>query len=118
MPSDRFLDFFALQTSQAEIDELGLAVAGEQHVGQLEIAMGDALLQRIVQACHHAFHDVGGFQRIESPPRAIELAEVLALDELHHEVVRQTVRIHLVDFDDVRVLELACRFPLRGGIAR
>ena len=47
---------------------------------------------------------------LKPAPGAVELAQIPALDEVHHDVVRRAVRVHLLDFDDVRVLECGADF--------
>ena len=108
----RFL-FGPFDAGQAEVDELRFAFAGEEHVRHFEVAVRDAvLLQSVVEAGHHAFDDMGGFDGAELASCPVELAEVSALDEVHDDVVRQALRINFVNFDDVRVLQLLAKFAL------
>jgi len=113
--AEAFERFFigAFDTGQAEVDELRVAVARKQHVRHLEIAVRDAmLLQCVVETGHHAFDHVSSFGESETSLGAIELAQVPAFDEVHHDVVRDAVREHFVDFNNVRVLELDAEFAL------
>ena len=107
---DRFF-FGPFDAGQAEVDELRFAVAGKEDVRHLEVAVRDAvLLQRVVEAGHHAFDDMGGFEEAEAALGAVELAEVSAFDEVHHDVVSEALRIDFVDFDDVRMFQLLAEF--------
>ena len=107
---DRFL-FGAFDAGQAEVDELRVAVAREEDVRHLEVAVGDAvLLQCVVEAGHHAFDDMSGFDVAELALRPVELAEVSAFDEVHDDVMREALRIDFVDFDDVRDASASAEF--------
>ena len=50
--------------------------------------------------------DAGRFERLEPPADLVEVAQVLPLDEVHHDVVDAGLRDDLVDADDVGVLQL------------
>ena len=49
---------FAFHAGQAEVEQLRLAVAGDDDVGHLEVAVRDALLEGVVEAGHHVGDDV------------------------------------------------------------
>ena len=74
---------------EAEVEQLGVAVAGEDDVRHLEVAVRDALLERVVEAGHHVGGDLRGVLRFELAADAVEVAEVLAFDELHHDVIQR-----------------------------
>ena len=68
--------------------------------------MRNALLEGVVESRHHVGGDPRRLQRLEPPADFVEVAEVLSLDEVHHDVVDGAFGIDLVNADDVRVLEL------------
>ena len=47
----------SLHGGQAEIDELGFALVGDQDVGSLDVAVGHALLERVLQPPGHSQHE-------------------------------------------------------------
>ena len=86
-PLDRFF-LGPFRPEEAEVDELRVAVAGKQDVRHFEVAVRDAvLLQRVVEAGHHAFDDMSGFEETEAALGTVELAEVSAFHEVHHDEV-------------------------------
>ena len=69
------------------------------------------LLEGVIEPRHHVGGDAGGFERFELAADLVEVAQVLALDEVHHDVVE--VRPWSTTSwmaDDVGVLELGAQF--------
>ena len=94
---------------QAEVEQLGVAVAGDDDVGHLEVAVRDALLEGVVEARHHVGGDARGVERGELAADLVEVAQVLAFDEVHDDVVERPLGDDFVDGDDVGVLELGAQ---------
>jgi hypothetical protein len=89
---------------EAEVGDLGRAVAGEQHVGGLEITMDDAALVGVLDRLSDALDQLG------RPPRrqgavAEGVGQAAAGDQLQRQERLPAGLAGLVDLDDVRVLE-------------
>ncbi len=87
----------------AEVDDFGLQGARHQHVVQLQVAVRQAVFQGVGQAIDDVGRQPRGLERIELLADFDQIAEVPALDKLHHQVVQIAVRIDFVDGHDVRM---------------
>ena len=92
------------QLREAEVGDLHAAVAIEQHVLRLDVAVHDAAVVRELQRVADLRDDA---QRLRGrqPSRALHLPQVHAVDELHQQVVQAARLAEVVDGDDVRVLK-------------
>jgi hypothetical protein len=101
---------------QPEVDHLrhGLAViAGDEHVGRLEVAVDDPLLVRVLHGLADQDEQLQPFPGREAMPVAV-LGDGHALDQLHHEVRAAGRRAAgIEDLGDVRVVHHRQRLPLR-----
>ena len=89
---------------QAEVHHVRLVLRVNQDVGGLQVAMQDAALMGVVDRLGDGLEITGrapGRQRLVAhQPR-----QALPLDVVHHEEVPALVDAHLVDGDDVRMVQ-------------
>ncbi len=88
-----------------EVDHLDLAVAADQHVARLDVAMDDAAGMGGGQRTSDGGGDAGGLARWERAVAPKDRREVLAVDVLHDDVRTGRVLPVVVDRDDVRVAQ-------------
>ena len=90
---------------QAEIDQFGHALAGDQHIGEFHVAMGQALGQGVMQAGRDILEDPQRLGGIEFFADRQKIAEVAAFDKFHHDEIlaRRRVAIDGDDLDDIGV---------------
>ena len=88
---------------QAEVGDLHLALAREQDVLRLDVAVDDAQLAGPLQGGGHLPHDAQGQQHFGRPLVRQVLAQVAALDVLQGHVVQAARLAEGVDLDDVGV---------------
>ena len=95
------------ELGQAEVHQLGAALAGDEQVGQLDVAVGDAVGVGVGQAGGGVLQDAQRLRRRQPLADLQDLAQVAALDELHDDgvLVRRLVVAHRQHLDDVGVLE-------------
>ena len=106
-------DVVAGQVGLGRLQSLGDAEVGEQHppvgrhhdVARLDVAMDEARFVSVVERCCDAGADVAGQFGAQSFLRVEYLAQALALDELHHDGLTTVLLEHVVDGDDVRMVE-------------
>src|SRR5262245_13782252 len=89
----------------SEVADLHLPRGGEEDVLRLDVAVDDALRVSGGEAAGHLDREAQELVRGKDGARAEDLAEVRALDELHHEEHGAAVRAAVVHLDDVRVVE-------------
>lgn len=94
-----------LAMRDAEVRDLGFQSGADEYVRRLEVAVHDALAVRVVDPARHLLDDRDGGAEVEAP-RAEELAERLALHELHDERAATGVLMRVVERHDVRGLHL------------
>ena len=94
-----------LDGGQAEIDELGDAAVGDEDIRPLDIAMGDALPDRELQALGHPEHQRHRLVRLDLAAEPEEIAEVHPLDVLHDHEVSIVLLSDVDDADDIVVAE-------------
>ena len=97
---------------QAEVHDLHRAVLEQDQVLRLHVAVDDVLrvgrgepvgrLARHAQRVHH----------VEALLAVEEIQDLLAVEQLHHEVVELPLRAHVVDLQDVLVVDLRDRAGL------
>ena len=76
------------------------------HVLQLEIAMNETEIMRVLQAVHQLHRDEAGLEFRDSDAPVDELQQVAVLCELHHEVGVARLKV-LVSRNDVLMVEVA-----------
>ena len=96
----------------AEVGDLDGALGGEQHVGRLDVAVHQAAVVGGAQGGGDAGPDLGHPAGLQRPFGPQQLAQVLALDELHDHVVDALVAPPVVDVHDVDVVEVGGRLGL------
>ena len=96
------------QFRQSEIEDLHPAVAGEENIRRLQIAVDDSLLVRRGHSARHLRRDL---ERFAHRNRALlhALAQRLAFEQLHHQERAAVVRADVVNRQNVRVIERADR---------
>ena len=96
----------SLHGGQTEIDELRLALVGDQDVGSLDVAVGDALLHRVLEPCGHAQHERHGLVGRDPGAELHEIAKVHPLDVFHDHVMAILLPPLIDDLNDVGMVQL------------
>ena len=94
----------ALHLREAEVEDLDPAVAGQEHVVGLEVAVDDVLAVRRGEAVRDAGRDLGGLARRDRP-RAIRSRSVSPSSSSVTRYGAPVVRAEVVDDEHVRVVE-------------
>jgi hypothetical protein len=102
----------AEELGDPEVHDLGGAVIEQPDVAGLDVAMDDPALVRVGEPAADLDHDVELLRERERLVRAKERLEVDAREHLHGDEGDAPVLAELVNDDDVRVLETACRLGL------
>lgn len=97
---------------QPKIRHVRLAMAIDQNIRRLQVAVQDALFVRIVNGFGDGL-DPGSSLAGRDRLLAIELTQVLALDVVHREVVEALMFAHFMDANDVRMVKPRRRGSLR-----
>ena len=112
----------AQQLGQAEVGDLHAALAVQQDVLRLDVAVDDALLVGVLQGVADLRHDPQRLLRLQVAV-AQQLPQVDAVHVLHDEVVEAAGLAEIVDGDDVGMAEpgqgagLAVEALGEGGVA-
>ena len=93
----------------AEVGEQHAAVGRDEDVAGLHVAVDEAGAVRLVERAGDGGADVDGELGAEPLLGVEQLAQALAVDELHHDGLAAVVHEHVVDGDDVRVAEAGDR---------
>ncbi len=101
----------ARQLGQPEIQDLHAPVAEHEEVRRLEIPMDQPVIVRRGEAARDLERDVDRLARRERP-LVQTLAQGLALEKLGHEVGRSLVRAHIVEHENVGMVQGAGRARL------
>ena len=97
-----------LNTGHTKVGQLDATAGFNQQIGGLDVAVNDALLVRIVKRREQVAHDAQGLlQCVDVPPVQVVL-EVIALNELHHQVSDVQVTVRVVYADNIGVLQARC----------
>ncbi len=89
----------------AEVRQQHPPIGRQQDVGRLDVAMDEAGTVGLVERARNRRADVDGELRTEALLTVEQLAEALAVDELHHHGLAAVVLEHVVDGDDVGVVQ-------------
>ena len=106
----------------AEVGDLDLTVAGDQHVARFDVAMDDATAMREPERRRNIDCDLGRTIGVEHTLRADEIGQAATVDELHNDEVRVVLLTPIEDAHDVGVIQIGrcLRFaaePLhKGGV--
>jgi hypothetical protein len=99
------------ELGDAEIEQLGRAVAGDEHVVRLDVPMDDEVLMRVLDGAADLAEQLKPCGRVELPALA-EVHDVLAFDVLHREVGKAVGSSAAVEQrGDVRVVEAGEHLP-------
>ena len=96
-------------SGQPEVADLGGAIGGEEDVGRFQVAMHDPAPVGRLDGLGQGAQQRGGLAGRQRIARQL-LGQVAALDEFHREVRLAVVVAHVVDLDDIRVLQAGRRF--------
>ncbi|MEA3210369.1 MAG: hypothetical protein QOE70_3426 [Chthoniobacter sp.] len=99
------------QKANDEVGDFHPPVFGEEEILRLDVAMDDAAVMRELQRLTKRWHDRQCLHRRELP-RAQELAEIHAINELHEQIEKAICLPKVVHGHDVRVIELRQRLRL------
>jgi hypothetical protein len=109
----------------AEVGEQHAAVGGDEDVARLDVAVHEAGAVRLVERTGDRGADVDRELGAEALLGVEQLAQALAVDELHHDGLAALVDEHVVDGDDVGVAQRATAIASRrnrsattGSLAR
>ncbi len=98
--------FGRLQTlGDAEVGQEDPPVGGHHDVAGLDVAMDEPRSVRVIERGGHAGADVTGEFRTQPLLGVEDLAQALALDQLHHDCLAAVLFEHVVDGDDVGMVE-------------
>ena len=97
----------ALDHRRAEVRDLDVALAANEDVGGLDVAMDDALVLRVFQRLAAFVDDLRDAPQREQVIHLAVFFQRLALDVFHHHVILVALDHRVVDLHDVRVRELA-----------
>ena len=97
------------EAREAEVEDLHLAVVGDEDVGRLDVAMDDARAVRVREAVAHRERDLELARQRHPLGRAHPLLEIAPLEKLHGEIRQAFFLAEVVNGDDVAVRQL------RGG---
>ena len=89
----------------AEVGEQHATVGGDEDVARLDVAVHEAGAVGGVERARHGRADVDRELGPEALLAVEQLAQALAVDELHHDGLAAVVLEHVVDGDDVRVVQ-------------
>ena len=98
--------FLGQVDGEAEVRQLGRPVARDQDVERVDVAVDQPLLLGVLEPERHLADQPRGGARWHRAVLGDDRPEVLALDELHHEVALAVRFPLVVDPDEVLVLEL------------
>ena len=99
-----------MRACDPEVGDLHPAVAADEDVRRLDVAVDDAAVVRGLDGAGGLGGEARGLARGQDPLLAQDRGEVLALDELHDDVRARRVVAEVEHGDDVRVVER------RGGL--
>ena len=94
-----------LHARDAEVGELGARLRIEHHVRRLDVAMDDAGVVRELERVEQLAHDAHRFPDVEALVRVEEVLQLLAADELHHQVGDVAFLGEVVHLHDVRMVQ-------------
>jgi hypothetical protein len=95
-----------------EVRDLHPAVAGHEDVAGLDVAMDDTALMGHLDGPRHLARDPRGLPWREGPAPPDDRRQILAVDELHHNVGAGGVGAVVVDGDDAGVIQGGGRLGL------
>ncbi len=96
----------------AEVHDLGDALLEHDDVAGLDVAVDHAVLVRVVQAAADLDHEADLVLEIHGAALGDHVPQLLPLQELHHDEEAPVVLPHVVDRDDVRVVQLGAGLRL------
>ncbi len=101
---------------QAEVGHQGnqaieriIRAASEQDIGRLQVPVQDSALMSVMHGASHRRHQARGIAGVV-PKSGGQQCEIAAFDQLHAEIVVAFVLTHLIDRDDMGMIEV------RGGL--
>ena len=101
---------------QAEVGHQGyqaieriIRTASKQDIGRLQVPVQDSALVSVMHGASHRRHQARGIAGVVPEPGGQE-CEIAAFDQLHAEIVVALVLTHLIDRDNMRMIEV------RGGL--
>ena len=90
---------------EAEVEELGLALARDHDVRRLDVAVDEPVLPGVAETVHELKHDLDGGRLLDLAPALDQLLEGLALHVFHRDEVDVAGLAHVVGLDHVGVVE-------------
>ena len=100
------------RAGQAEVSHFDDAIAPDQQVGRLDVAVHDVLLESVLQRGSDLFDDFDGALHGNDATLLNQFKQVLAFDQLHRDVQITVVFAGVVDRHDVVVTQLRRRLGL------
>ena len=102
------------ETEVENLRVLRVAAVNDHQIFRLQIAMDDARLVRLGQPRADLNEEARRARKSPRPLAPEQRREIVALDELHHEIERAVGLAEVERLNDVRVIELADRLRLEA----
>ena len=94
-----------LDSGHPKVGQLDASAGFNQQVSGLDVAVNNALLVRVVKRRQQALHDGQGLLQRVDITFVKMVFEVIALNELHHQVGHVQITVRVVHADDIGVLQ-------------
>src|SRR5262245_18021892 len=98
-----------MHASQSHVQNLRLSLGRNEDVGRLDVAMDDSLAVGVLESRCHLIDYRHGLAYLQPATTLDNLAQALALHQFHRDEVGLALLAHIVDSDDVFVIELSDR---------
>ena len=98
---ERLITDIGIDAGQTKIDELGPTSGRHQHVGRLQIPMGDTPAVGIFEPRYHLRDEVDCSRQVDGTSNPHQLSQRLSLQKLHRDVADVVFLTHIGNSHDV-----------------